>query len=90
MNQFRKNILAILYFLTSLSYLYHKVYFDIYKLLIFKSVTLLFLILNYFLSVKKVNALFVCILILELVGGFLFLLNDDNIVLGMGIFLLLT
>lgn len=86
MNLIKNNILILLYFITSFCYIYNKVNLDISKMLIFKTVMLFFLILNYFMSVKKANVFYGLILLVELIGGFLFTLSNDNIVIGIGFF----
>lgn len=90
MNSIKKNITTILFFITSLVYVYYKVFFDIDRLLALKILMNSLLVINYFLSTKKIDLLFSAILILELIGGGIFIANDENIVLGMGFFFIIN
>lgn len=90
MSLVKNNILLTLYFVMSILYAYYRLFLDIDELLFFRSSALILLFLNYAFKVKKVDFLFLIVLLLEFIAGYVFLLNDNGFVQGLAIFLIIN
>lgn len=84
----KHNVLLILYFVISVLYIYYRLYYDINELLFFRSLALVLLVLNYVFKVEKMNFLFLTVLLLEFIAGYVYLLN--SFVSGLTIFLIIN
>lgn len=86
----KNNLLLVFYFVISMVYIYYRLFLDVDELLFFRSFALVLLVLNYSLKVKKLNFLFLAVLLLEFIAGYIFLLSDNGFIEGLAIFLIIN